>query len=651
MYNLKKSKVVTVWLLSYIAVILLPLAVSLFNYSVFFDSLKKQNSSLTDFAVDYTTSHIKDVISDIQNLYMDVTTHEDLLSALSVSEHDEYFKKEEVQSLLNYFARTQLFDDEYSGFFLYVPETEYVLSDKGIVDSRTYFEVYHGGTEDDFNKWKETLSVSEKGFFFDEMKCKKETKVIACMSKMPWNIRVHGHEAVFCAIVSKDEFFKKSDKAEWMATAQTYIYDNNDRLLFDNEDESHRNLSLNELIDTLLGDQVIVSNHISLDTTEFNVVMVVSESRLFEQVVSMRNLFVISTVICIIASLVLVIVLVNLNYRPLREIMGEIGNAKAADEFAEIKRFIKSGILNNVKEQTAMRQMILSHLLQGTYRRYYTPEDLTNYGIEFFRQNYIIMVLYAGDPEKYAYSSNDSLYKRFGELQLIITNVFEELFNNEESLAYVINIGDLFYCVINTQISGETESFKRLAENGIEVLNKEFELDIKYAVSRIHNDMDELFKAYEEANNSLKLQNIQNNEVLENVFTKAKAQNGKTDEDVDFKKHISASAGLEEAILDYIYYNYQNTELNVDYLSRHFNKSSSYLSLQFKKFYGESLVDFIHKFRILEAKEQLKKTDNTVAYIAKAVGYTNIRTFNRVFKKYEGITPTQYQEQNYDGNA
>ena len=116
MFNLKKSKVVTAWLLSYIAVILLPLAVSLFNYSVFFDSLKKQNSSLTDFAVDYTTSHIKDVISDIQNLYMDVTTHEDLLSVLSVSEHDEYFKKEEVQSLLNYFARTQLFDDEYSGF-------------------------------------------------------------------------------------------------------------------------------------------------------------------------------------------------------------------------------------------------------------------------------------------------------------------------------------------------------------------------------------------------------------------------------------------------------------------------------------------------------------------------------------------------------
>ena len=60
---------------------------------------------------------------------------------------------------------------------------------------------------------------------------------------------------------------------------------------------------------------------------------------------------------------------------------------------------------------------------------------------------------------------------------------------------------------------------------------------------------------------------------------------------------------LEEQILDYIYLNYQNPDLNVDYLSNQFNLSPYYLSKRFKSLYSESLIDFIHKFRLLEAKK------------------------------------------------
>ena len=34
-----------------------------------------------------------------------------------------------------------------------------------------------------------------------------------------------------------------------------------------------------------------------------------------------------------------------------------------------------------------------------------------------------------------------------------------------------------------------------------------------------------------------------------------------------------------------------------------------------------------------------------MADISQQVGYANIRTFNRVFKKYEGMTPMQYRQQ------
>ena len=251
MLNFRKSKVVTVWLLSYIAVILLPFTVSLFNYSVFLNNAKKQNASLTDFAVEYTTNNIENIVANIQKIYMDVTTQDELAAVLSVNDPEIYFKNADVQSLLNYFEKMQLYRNEYSGFFLYVPKTECVLSNKGIIDSHTYFDVYYGGTEEDYNRWIATLNTEEKGFFFEEMKSLAANEsYIACMSKMPWNIRVHGYDAVFCVVVPRDQFFKKTDKAGWVATAETYIYDNNGENIFNSSGRKDV-LPLKELVETI----------------------------------------------------------------------------------------------------------------------------------------------------------------------------------------------------------------------------------------------------------------------------------------------------------------------------------------------------------------------------------------------------------------
>ena len=86
-------------------------------------------------------------------------------------------------------------------------------------------------------------------------------------------------------------------------------------------------------------------------------------------------------------------------------------------------------------------------------------------------------------------------------------------------------------------------------------------------------------------------------------------------------------------------------ELNVAFLSEHFGLSPYYLSKRFKDTFGESLIDFIHKLRLVEAKELIRSGNRTMADISEQVGYANIRTFNRVFKKYEGMTPMQYRQQ------
>ena len=58
-----------------------------------------------------------------------------------------------------------------------------------------------------------------------------------------------------------------------------------------------------------------------------------------------------------------------------------------------------------------------------------------------------------------------------------------------------------------------------------------------------------------------------------------------------------------------------------------------------------SISDFLAKVRIQMAKEQLRSTDHNIRMIAEECGFLSSNVFIRVFKKWEGITPGAYREQ------
>lgn len=56
-----------------------------------------------------------------------------------------------------------------------------------------------------------------------------------------------------------------------------------------------------------------------------------------------------------------------------------------------------------------------------------------------------------------------------------------------------------------------------------------------------------------------------------------------------------------------------------------------------------NFVKYVNFMRIAYAKELLETTNASVLEIALECGYETLRTFNRVFKEYAGITPLQYR--------
>lgn len=115
----------------------------------------------------------------------------------------------------------------------------------------------------------------------------------------------------------------------------------------------------------------------------------------------------------------------------------------------------------------------------------------------------------------------------------------------------------------------------------------------------------------------------------------------------EFKRYFSVSTDTPldrmHRIAEYIGKHYMDMDLCADKLCEVFNISISYLSRTFKSCNGIKLIDYIHRTKLNAAKVLLANTDYTVEKVAASVGYQNVLTFNRAFKRYESMTPGVYR--------
>ncbi|WP_127588668.1 helix-turn-helix domain-containing protein [Paenibacillus koleovorans] len=109
-------------------------------------------------------------------------------------------------------------------------------------------------------------------------------------------------------------------------------------------------------------------------------------------------------------------------------------------------------------------------------------------------------------------------------------------------------------------------------------------------------------------------------------------------------KKRSHNFRLKENVLEFINREFRDHNLSITTISDEFDIHPSYLSRYFKEQVGESLTDYINKFRVNKAIELLKDDNILIKDICDLVGFYSISTFIRLFKKYEGVTPSVYRE-------
>lgn len=112
------------------------------------------------------------------------------------------------------------------------------------------------------------------------------------------------------------------------------------------------------------------------------------------------------------------------------------------------------------------------------------------------------------------------------------------------------------------------------------------------------------------------------------------------------RQQKDSSAGIPswvQEVQGYIEEHYADPQMDVSHLAKVFSLNVSYLSRTYKKATAIGVLDNIHMVRIARAKELLD-SGCTVQETSAQVGYMEARALIRAFKRYESITPGQYQE-------
>lgn len=101
---------------------------------------------------------------------------------------------------------------------------------------------------------------------------------------------------------------------------------------------------------------------------------------------------------------------------------------------------------------------------------------------------------------------------------------------------------------------------------------------------------------------------------------------------------------LVSRVMTYVHRHYGEEGLSVQEIGEHLQMTASYVIAAFKEATGKTVLQYIMEYRMEKAKEMLKNNRAKIFDIASQVGFKDGEYFAKVFRKYTGMTPSEYRE-------
>lgn len=110
------------------------------------------------------------------------------------------------------------------------------------------------------------------------------------------------------------------------------------------------------------------------------------------------------------------------------------------------------------------------------------------------------------------------------------------------------------------------------------------------------------------------------------------------EDEPDVEQAVSSVALVRQFIQDHY-----TEEISRQDIENAVHMNGDYLNRIFKKETGYSLIQYIQYYRVLAAKQMISKGKNNLSDVAFSAGFDNPSYFIKVFRKWTGMTPGEYE--------
>ncbi|WP_164545687.1 helix-turn-helix domain-containing protein [Paenibacillus albus] len=108
------------------------------------------------------------------------------------------------------------------------------------------------------------------------------------------------------------------------------------------------------------------------------------------------------------------------------------------------------------------------------------------------------------------------------------------------------------------------------------------------------------------------------------------------------REHKEVSEPIIDFVVQYLERHYAQ-DITLDIVADKLGISGGYLSTYFKEKTQKNFIDYVNEVRVMKAQALLLQSGSRIQEVAANAGYHNMNSFNRMFKKFTGLTPSEYR--------
>ena len=429
-------------------------------------------------------------------------------------------------------------------FYLFLHDGNFVLTDTSYYETNTYYDIYLRSKGISLDHWRSRLIQAQYGTFtnLNGPGMEQNTGIMYAQS-LPFQ-QGNSSRATLVISLNQEQLMVSMRNIQSYNQGQVYILDGENRLLASSEAEGAKERMLPDILSqgakgsvgTIAarwdGEDVILS-YIESDRTNWKYVYVLP-ARLYSQKAEyVRNMTILTLVIVVVIGSVLAVLLARRNYHPLQRLIHNVAERSKLDpdqmaqanEYDYLEEAIDNALERNTimnrtieKQKKTIRANLLVRLLKGRIEQGFPLEEvLPEHGILLHTEDLAVVLFYLEDYSSFFRQDEQDEEKKREFVQLIMTNIVEELAGQEHQ-GWMTEVDDMLACIINfkphTTPEAAVEALKRLAEEAQRFIRNRFHILFTVSVSSIHRSAAELPVAYQEALEAMEYRMLQGEQTI-----------------------------------------------------------------------------------------------------------------------------------------